>query len=132
MAVLRTLLLFPAAYHTIPDTASNTSKFRNIDPETSHIPAKKRAEIDKSAFFVTLLEENEYLTAKMKSTMSMIICITTPELDGIPSVLTKNRSNLEEIVTTPGIIPYINRARRITEDVNEITSPFHENSYFLK
>ena len=53
-------------------------------------------------------------------------------LAGKPRVLTKNRSNFEEIITTPGIIPYNSRARSITEVANDINNPFHEKSNFLK
>ena len=54
-----------------------------------------------------------------------------PLFEGIPRTLTKNRSNREEILTTPGIIPYISNARNVMEAARETMNPFHENSYFL-
>jgi hypothetical protein len=55
-----------------------------------------------------------------------------PLFAGSPSEFTKNQSNFEEIVTTPGIIPYISNARRTMDVVKETINPFQENSNFLK
>jgi hypothetical protein len=115
-----------------PDITRSTRILRIAEPEINQIPVKKRAAIAKNPFFTLFADENENLTAKIKRTATRITWKTIPLFAGRPRVFTKNQSNFEEMVTTPGIIPYINSDRRIIEVANEIKNPFHENSNFLK
>src|ERR1035437_8316838 len=130
--VLSVVLLFPAIYQMTPDITRSTRILRIAEPEINQIPVKKRAAIAKNPFFTLFADENENLTAKIKRTATRITWKTIPLFAGRPRVFTKNQSNFEAIVTTPGIIPYIRRDRSIIEITNEIKNPFQENSNFLK
>jgi len=54
-----------------------------------------------------------------------------PELNGKPTVLTKNNSNLPANSTIPGIIIYIIMARISMESIPAVINPLYENLYFL-
>ena len=131
-SVFRVVLLLPAMYQMIPETIRSTRILRMADPEITQIPVKKRAAMAKTPFFILFVDEYENLTAKINRTATRITWKSIPLFDGRPSVFTKNQSNFEEMVTTPGIIPYINNERSMMDVANEIENPFHENSNFLK
>jgi hypothetical protein len=115
-----------------PDTISSIRILKTVDPVTTQIPVKKSAAIARIAFFTGSVEVYENLTAKMSRIINRIIWKIIPLFIGSPRVFTKNQSNFDEIVTTPGIIPYINNARSIIETDKENKKPFRENSNFLK
>ena len=60
-------------YQITPDTAISNNILKNAEPETTQIPVKKRAAIAKNAFFVTVAEVNDNLTAIMNRTVRIII-----------------------------------------------------------
>jgi hypothetical protein len=130
--VLSVVLLFPARYQMTPDIIRSASILRNAEPEITHIPVKKRAPMAKTPFFTLFADENENLTAKINRTTTRITWKTIPLFEGRPRVFMKNQSNFEEMVTTPGIIPYINNDKSTIEVTNEIENPFQENLNFLK
>jgi hypothetical protein len=119
-------------YQTKPEIARSVRILSTDDPEITQIPVKNKAAIARIPVFTLSPDENENLTAKTKRAAISRIWKTIPEFGGIPSVLTKKRSNFEEMVTTPGIIPYISNARSTIEVTSDIANPFHENSNFLK
>jgi len=125
-------LLLSAIYHMTPEIAISAITLRITEPEISQIPVKKRAAIERIPFFTLFPDVNENLTAKIKSTATRIIWKIIPLFAGSLSEFTKNQSNFEEMVTTPGIMPYISNARSTIEVVKETAKPFHENSNFLK
>src|SRR5512133_2475724 len=130
--VFSTTRFLSATYHTVADTITSTSKLSNIDPEMIQTPVKKSAAIENIMFPETLSEVNELRTARTSKAVRITIWTTTPEFEGILRVLTKKRSNLDDIVTTPGIIPYIRSASKAMLMAKDIPRPFQEKSYFLK
>jgi hypothetical protein len=119
-------------YQITPDIIKSASILRTAEPEITHIPVKKRADMANTPFFTLFADENENLTAKTNRTATRIMWKIIPLFEGRPRVFTKNQSNFEEMVTTPGIIPYINNDKSTIEVTNEIENPFQENSNFLK
>jgi hypothetical protein len=129
---LSVTLLFSAIYHMNPETASKTSTLSINEPETSQIPVKKRAAIETIPFLTLFPDVIENLTANIKITATSIIWKIMPLLAGSPNEFTKNQSNFEDIVTKPGMMPYISKARSTMDVVKETAKPRQENSNFLK
>ena len=115
-----------------PEIKRSIMILRTTEPDITQIPAKKSAAIARIPVVILFDDEKENLTAKTKSTAVRTTCIIIPLFAGNPREFTKNQSNFVEIVTIPGIIPYISNASNTIEVARDITKPFHENSYFLK
>ena len=52
-------------YHTIPDIIISRSILRKADPETTHIPVKKSADMRITAVFLLSFDENENRIARI-------------------------------------------------------------------
>jgi hypothetical protein len=105
---------------------------KTIDPDNTHIPLKNSATKERMAVFFTLEPSRVDFIARMKNTIIRAMWKSNPLNAGSPRVFTKKRSNLEDIITTPGLIPYIRSARMTTELITAVIKPFHENVNFLK
>jgi hypothetical protein len=102
------------------------------DPEMIHIPESNKAPVASANVLTSLFVEKVIFTARINIAAISMKWKIIPLLGGSPRLFTKNRSSFDEIVTTPGIIPYISKASRRTDIPREIRNPFHEKSYFLK
>jgi hypothetical protein len=103
-----------------------------VDPDKTHIPLRNSAINEKIAVFFRFEPSRVDLTDRMKNIIISAIWNNNPLNTGRPRTFTKKRSNFEEIMTTPGLMPYIRRARIIRELAIAVKKPFQENLNFLK
>ena len=130
--VLYSTRSFRARYHTVSATDSNTSILMKTEPDTTHIPVRKRATIPAMMFFGFATVFIDSFTAVINNSAMRTTWNIIPVLCGSLRVLTKKRSKRLDILTNPGISPQIRSASRTNDSIRHRIKLFQENSCFLK